>query len=217
MQYTAADLQTIAAVYSGIIFVVGIINNFLVQPWNRVMPGDELVFDFRFWRRAWWRRDNKAKKLDVRGVFQDMKRFEMWGETLFYSANLLLLTHYLSVSAQLMFEKGDVALSTEPNSPTDYMYTRLVGWINALGFLWFPLVQVAVKNLKWWQCFLMLFISGFLVILVVAVPYLEAQVIGMLLLACTRLQLFSFHRKYIIHKMSFPILFWFRYTTNQQR
>ena len=78
-----------------------------------------------------------------------MRRFEFWGECIFYSINLLLLTYYLSTAGAFLFEKGDAKFTLNPNDPTDYMFSRMAGWLNSLGFLWYPATKLLLLKTQW--------------------------------------------------------------------
>jgi len=195
-QYAGLELQQMAIFYSVVVFFV-LMNNFLIQPWKKVVPGIPFKPDFKFWRAQWWKIEMKKKPL-LASVFQQMTKFEMWGETLFFSIGLLLLTHFLSTSAQLMYEKGDQPFSSNPNDWTDYMFSRMSGWFNSLGFLWFPLVQLMVTNLRWSSSYLILAIINLAVVAIVVTNSLELQVFGFMLMSMARLMLFSFHHAYIL-------------------
>ena len=131
-------------------------------------------------------------------ILEQIIKFEMWGETFFYSMSLLLLTHYLSTSTQLMYEKGDKPFTSNPNDWTDYIISRLAGWVNSLGFLWFPIVQMLVTKLHWSSCYLILLIINIGVVVIIQVTSLDLQILGFVLLSLTRLMLFSFHHGYIL-------------------
>ncbi len=199
-QYTEIGLQELASGYSVLVFFI-LVNNFLVQPWARVKPGESATRDMKFWRSKWWNRNfKKSPFLSI--AFQETRKFEFWGECLHFSTNLLLLTYYLSTVAQLMYEKGDIKFTTEPNSWTDYMFTRTAGWMNSLGFLWFPIVQLVLKRSEWPGCFAFVSAANTIVVLIVMIPVLEIQIIAMVILSLSRLALFSYHHAYIIEKVS---------------
>ena len=195
-QYAGVRLQDMAIFYAVIVFLIGV-NNFLIQPWEKVQPGIPFKHDFKVWRATWWKRDLKQKPL-LASAFEQARRFEMFGETLCYSMSLLLLTHFLSTSAQLMYEKGDKPFTSNPNDWTDYMIARMAGWFNSLGFLWFPLIQMMVTNLRWSSSYLILLIVNISIVAIILVTSLELQILGFLLLSMTRLMLFSFHHGYIL-------------------
>jgi len=194
-QYMDTSFQVMATIYSVVVFLVTL-NNFLIQPWNKVQAGISFKPDFRFWSRQWWQRSVKKKPM-LASVWKEVIRFEFWGETLFYSVSLLLLTHFLSTCAQLLYEKGDKPFTSSPNDWTDYMYTRLASWLNSFGFIWFPTVQ-ALLHLRWSTNYLILCILNFLIIGIIMIQYLEAQILVFFLSSLTRLMLFSFHHAYIL-------------------
>lgn len=195
-QYAGVHLQDMAIFYAVIVFFIGV-NNFLIQPWKKVQPGIPFKPEFKVWRPTWWKRGLKNKPLLASALVQ-AARFEMLGETLCYSMSLLLLTHFLSTSAQLMYEKGDKPFTSNPNDWTDYMIARMAGWFNSLGFLWFPLVQIMVTNLRWSSSYLILLLVNISIVVIILVTSLELQILGFLLLSMARLMLFSFHHGYIL-------------------
>lgn len=199
-QYLDVSIQSMAIGYAVVVGLVAV-NNFLVQPWKKVQPGIPLKPNVCFWQSSWWSIGVKRKPIVVSTVMGLMSKFEFWGETIFYSLNLLLLTHYLSTSAAFLYEKGDVPFTSNPNDWTDYMYTRLAGWFNSLGFLWYPTVQLMMLRLLWPAKFAtVLGVNLVVVIIVVAIPQLEPQVAGFVLMSFSRLMLFSFHHAYILDK-----------------
>jgi len=197
-QYTGATLQYMSMAYAAIVLLVGL-NNFLVQPWDKVQAGVPLLPDFHVWRGVWWRRADRGKTMIV-GLRRIVATFDFWGEMLFYSISMLFMTHYLSTAAQLMYEKGDVPFTNNPNDWTDYMFTRLVGIFNSLGFLWYPLVEFLLQRYTWATCFLVLAVANMAFLAVILVPVLEVQIIGFILQSGARLMLFSFHHTYLLDK-----------------
>lgn len=199
-QYLDVSVQSMAATYTVLVFIVGC-NNFLVQPWKKVQPGIPLDADGRFWLSDWWKSNNKQKPVVASTLVSLMSKFEFWGECLVYSANLLLLTHFLSTSAAFLYEKGDVPFTSEPNSWSDYIFTRMAGWFNSLGFLWYPAVKLMMLRFRWPMSYTVMIGANLIVVLlVVCVPQLQPQVAGFALLSFARLMLFSFHHAYILDK-----------------
>jgi len=198
-QYADFGLQDMSAGFCVIAAAVTI-NNFLVQPWKPYPPGISPPFpDARFYRKEWWNYDDKQKPL-LKSVGGVLVKFDMWGETLFYSINLLLITYYLSTTAQLMYEKGDQPFTSNPNDWTDYMFTRMSGVFNGIGFIWFPIVQYFLQQHSWATCYLVMWFTSLALVGFTLIPGLEAQVIGFALQSMSRLMLFSFHHAYIIDK-----------------
>ena len=62
-----------------------------------------------------------------------MRRFDFWGEMLFFSVNLFVMTYYLSVMPQLLHAKGAIPFGHNPNDWEDYQFQRLSGIFNGLG------------------------------------------------------------------------------------
>jgi len=194
-QYADWQLQSMAAFYAGLVLLITV-NNFVAQPWEKVQGGMNFQIDLRVHRRAWWRRDARWKPV-LHSVREVLGKFEFWGEALFYSISMLLLTHYLGTSVHLMVEKGDVPLTSNPNDWTDYMFSRLAGLFNSLGFIWFPLVEGMMLRYRWSTCYLALLAVQLAFAVVLLLPSLEVQVLGFLLQSLGRLMLFSFHHAYI--------------------
>ena len=129
--------------------------NFLIQPWSKVKKGEKYTPKFNVFRRSWWSRD-LVDPPSLTSIMNDVVKFEFMGETLAYSVMLLLLTHFLSTSTQLMYEKGDVPFTNDPNNWSDYMFAKMAGWFNALGFLWLPLVKYMITKFEWKNLYTML-------------------------------------------------------------
>ena len=200
-QYAGLSIQHMASAYSVIIFVLGLIN-WLLQPWNKVQPGVPLKPNFQMWESAWWKRGPKRQKpIVLSTVLELMSRFEFWAECLFFSVNLFILTYYLSTNVAFLFEKGDIPFTSNPNDPSDYMYSRLAGWLNSLGFLWYPMTKYLILKTKWSTKFTCVMVINTLVaLIIIAVPQLSPQIIAMVFLSFTRLMLFSFHHAFILDK-----------------
>ena len=199
-QFSNIGLQTLCTIYSGVVCLV-LVNSFICIPWARLEQGNTATLNIRFWERQWWV-GKVAKKPFLASVFDEVGKFEFWGESLFFSVNLFLLSYYLSTSGQLMYEKGDVKLTTEPNSWSDYIYARMAGWLNSLGFMWFPVVTLIMTRCKWHTKYGLTCLLNLLVVTVSVVPSLETQVLGFTTLSLSRLLLFSFHHAYIIEKVN---------------
>ena len=73
-------------------------------------------------------------------------------------------------------------------------------WFNALGFVWFPLVQIILLKFEWSRCYEILVVVNIAVFVTILVRNLEVQIIGFSLLSFARLLLFSCHHAYILDK-----------------
>ena len=195
-QYLEIKLQRMAMFYSILVLLVGI-NNFFIQPWSKVQSGIPFKVDLCFWRTEWWNR-KLIKKPVLASAFTQVKKFHLWAESLFYSLALLLLTHFFSTAAQLLYEKGDKPFTGNANDWSDYMITRLAGWFNSLGFLWFPIVQQLLTNLRWSSNYFVLMCTNIIIIVILLAPSLQLQIFGFMLISFSRLLLFSCHHAYIL-------------------
>lgn len=200
-QNAGVSLQSMSLGYSFVVLFL-LVANFLMQPWKKVQPGNPLSPDLAIFNSSWWNRGSKKNKpLVISSILELMSRFEFWGECIFYTFNLWLLTYYLSVSGAFLYEKGDIPFTSNPNDPTDYMYSRMAGWMNSLGFLWYPTTKLMMLKVRWPQRFYTVVSANvFVAILVITVPRLVPQVIGMVVLSCSRLMLFSFHHAFLLEK-----------------
>lgn len=131
-------------------------------------------------------------------IMDDVAKFEFYGEAFAYSVMLLVLTHFISSSAQLMYEKGDVPFTNDPNNWSDYMFARMAGWFNALGFVWYPLVKFMVTKFNWRKSFAILGVVNLIAVGIIFAENLEVQVLTCLLLSFGRLLLFSCHHTYLL-------------------
>lgn len=196
-QYANIRLKTLSLVYSIIVGMI-MLNNLFIQPWNKVSSRHEFEEPtLNVFQARWWHRDIKVKPL-LSSISVEIVKFAFWGEALFYSVSLLLLTHYLSTSAQLLYEKGDIPFTSNPNDWTDYIITRMAGWFNALGFVWLPTVQYIIVKLHWPQCYALLAVTNIIVFVIVLIKNLEVQILGFFLLSFGRLALFSCHHTYLL-------------------
>lgn len=195
-QYANIRLNVLTLFYSVIVGII-MVNNLFIQPWNKVSSCNEFCPKFNILDASWWCRDLKVKPL-LSSVSVAIVKFEFWGEALFYSVALLLLTHYLSTSAQLLYEKGDIPFTSNPNDWTDYIVTRMAGWFNALGFVWLPTVQYILVKFHWSQCYMILSVVNIAVFAIVLMKNLEVQILGFFLLSFGRLLLFSCHHTYLL-------------------
>ena len=195
-QYLDVKLQTMAKFYSVVVFLIGM-NNFFLQPWVKIQPGIPFKPSFNIFLSTWWKRDLKKKPF-LSSITLEIKKFDFYGEAIFYSLSLFLLTYYLSTSSQLMYEKGDIPFTDKPNDWSDYMFARMAGWFNALGFLWFPIVSYCLIKFEWSKCYLILSIINVTVVGIVFFPSLAIQPLGFALLSLARLMLFSFHHAYLL-------------------
>lgn len=195
-QNAGVKLQDLAIVYTVVVCLVAI-NNLLIQPWNKIVPGVPYDPNIHFYRRDFWQRNLKSKPL-LTSVLEEAKKFDFYGEAVFFSVSILLLTHYLSTTSQLMYEKGDVPFTNNTNDWSDYIITRMAGWFNALGFIWFPLVTFIIVRFKWSQCYIILAIVNMAVVAIVFAKTLEVHIIGFTLLSFSRLMLFSCHHTYLL-------------------
>ena len=146
-QYAEIDLQSMATFYTAVVCLV-VLNNFMIQPWSKVKKGETFSPKFNAFRSSWWKRD-LGERPTLESIKTKLVRFEFYGEAMIYAVLLFLLTHSISTSAQLMFEKGDVPFTNNPNDWSDYMITRMAGWFNALSFIWFPAVKYMLTNFTW--------------------------------------------------------------------
>jgi hypothetical protein len=123
------------------------------QPWDMVEAGIPIVPDLRCYRRGWWKRAVYGSKPIVWSAVREMRRFDFWGEMLFFSVNLFVMTYYLSVMPQLLHAKGAIPFGHNPNDWEDYQFQRLSGIFNGLGALWLPTVERMLTRLSWDKCF----------------------------------------------------------------
>jgi MFS family permease len=124
-QYLEVKLKSMAIVYAVIVFIIGA-NNLLIQPWDKITSGSPHKVSFEIYKKEWWVRDLKTKPF-LRSIFMEVLKFDFYGEMLCYTFCLLLLTHYISTSGQLMHELGDSSFSNAPNAWTDYIVARMAG------------------------------------------------------------------------------------------
>jgi hypothetical protein len=81
------------------------------------------------------------------------------------------------------------------------MYARMAGWFNSLGFLWYPTAKIILLRCRWQTNYPSVVAANVVVaIVVVAIPQLGPQTIGMIVLSFSRLMLFSLHHAYILDK-----------------
>jgi hypothetical protein len=78
------------------------------------------------------------------------------------------------------------------------MINRLAGWLNSLGFLWFPLIHSMITNLRWSLSYLVLSIVNVAVVGIILARTLQFQILGFALRSMARLMLFGFHFAYIL-------------------
>lgn len=168
------------------------------QPWDMVEAGIPIVPDLRCYRRRWWKRAVYGSKPIVWSAVREMRRFDFWGEMLFFSVNLFVMTYYLSVMPQLLHAKGAIPFGHNPNDWEDYQFQRLSGIFNGLGALWLPTVEHMLTRLSWDKCFCALLFSNLLFVGLLTVPALECQVVAFALQSFSRLMLFSFHHTYLL-------------------
>ena len=124
-QYVDVKLRSMAMFYAAVVFSLGL-TNFVMQPWNKITPGSVYELKTGVCTKDWWHRDLKSKPF-LTSVIAEVVKFEFYGEMLVYTFCLLLFTHYLSTSGQLMYELGDLKLTSLPNAWTDYIISRMAG------------------------------------------------------------------------------------------
>lgn len=197
-QYADVPLQGLMIFYACIVLLVGI-HNFLVQPWEKLSAGVLAKPDLRLFRRQWWQRDVRWKP-QLRSALKDMKGPDFWGEALFFSANMLVATFYLSSVADMMYNKGDLAFSTNANDWADYMFTKCAGIFNGLGFVWFPLVEYTMYRFEWSTCFAFQLAAHVVFVVLLLMPQLEVQMITFLLQGMVRLMIFTYHHTYLVDR-----------------
>ena len=195
-QYAGLKIRTMMIFYTAIVCLVTI-NNFLIQPWSKLKKGEEYTPKFNIISSSWWKR-YAGEKPTLSSITANIVQFEFYGETVIFSVLLLLLTHYLSTSSQLMYEKGDVPFTSNPNGWSDFMIARMAGWFNALGFIWLPSVKYIMSACIWPKSYFILCLLNIVIIGIVLVRSLELQILGFTLLSFGRLLLFSCHHAYLI-------------------
>ena len=124
-QYADVKLKSMSIFYAVLVGIIGL-NNIFTQPWNTIKPGSSFDLNFAIYRKEWWHRDLKTKPI-LTSIFAEVRKFDFYGEMLCYTFCLLLLTHYISTSGQLMFELGDVPFTNEPNAWNNFIITRMAG------------------------------------------------------------------------------------------
>ena len=91
-QYLDIKFKSMAKFYSAVVFLIGV-NNFFVQPWSKIQPGVPFKPSLNIFQSSWWKRDLKKKPF-LSSISVEMKKFDFYGETIFYSVSLFLLTYY---------------------------------------------------------------------------------------------------------------------------
>jgi hypothetical protein len=195
-QYGAVKMQSMMFFYTVVVGLVAV-NNFIVQPWSKLKQGESYTPRFNVRSASWWKRD-LGQRPTLSSIMDDVVKFDFYGEAMIYSVLLLLLTHYLSTSSQLMYEKGDVPFTSNPNDWSDFMIARMAGWFNALGFIWLPTVKYMLTKFQWPQSYSFLCILNIVIMTIILVKNLELQILGFALLSFGRLMLFSCHHAYLI-------------------
>ena len=114
-----------------------------------------------------------------------------------YDVYQFLLTHSISTSVQIMFEKGDVPFTNNPNDWSDYMISRMEGWFKALGFIWLPAVKYMLTNCTWQKSYIIFCMLNIAIVCIFLTPDLEVQVVGFALFF-NRLMLFRCHHTYLL-------------------
>ena len=88
--------------------------------------------------------------------------------------------------------------TNNPNDWSDYMIARMAGWVNKLGFIWFPAVKYMLTNFTWQKSYTILCMFNIAIVCIFLTPNLEVQVVGFALLYFSRLMLFSCHHTYLL-------------------
>ena len=195
-QYAGVPIHKMMAIYAALASLI-LANNFLIQPWSKLQKGESFIPNFKIFSPCWWNRDI-GQKPTLANILEDAITFDFLGEATIYSILLLLLTHYLSTSSQLLYEKGDIPFTSNPNDWSDYMLAKMAGWFNALGIIFLPTVKFLLTKLRWPQLFSFLCVINLLVVGIVLTNSLELQIFGFTMLSFGRLMLFSCHHAYLI-------------------
>lgn len=195
-QYGEVPMQTMMQVYTVLVGLI-VVNNLFVQPWSKLQRGKPYKANFDILNSGWWKRD-LGQKPTLSLIVDDAFSFDFIGEAIIFSVLLLLLTHYLSTSAQLLYEKGDIPFTSNANDWSDYVIARMAGWFNAMGFIWLPIGKQMLTRLQWPQLFSFLCFINIVIVGIVLVKNLEVQILGFALLSFGRLMLFSCHHAYLI-------------------
>jgi len=204
-QFANISLQSMAIFYSVVVALV-LVNNLFIQPWDKLTPRKHFRVNLQITSKDFWKRDDGSsflsrseRKIDA-SLKTQMRQFEFYGEVCFFSLSLFALTHYLSTSTQIMYEKGDISFTNNPNNLNDFMISRMAGYLNGLGFLWVPTVKYLMTRYEWPPCFLLICILNIVVIGIVLLKNLEVQILGFTVLSFTRLLLFSTHHTFLLDR-----------------
>jgi len=195
-QYLNVKIQSMMLFYTIVVSLLTI-NNLMIQPWSKVKQGESYIPNFNILRASWWKRD-LSQTQTLSSVMDIFVKFDFYGEAFIYSVLLFLLTHYLSTTSQLMYEKGDVPFTSNPNDWSDFLFARTAGWFNALGFIWLPTVKYVITKFRWSQLYLFLCLLNICIVGIILINNLEIQILGFALLSYGRLMLFSCHHAYLI-------------------
>lgn len=209
-QYGNVKLQTICAFYA-CIAVLLTINCFFVQPWRAWNSiGTEAAVDLDFLSSDWWpssimeltaiRKKAAAKFPPLKEV---LRSFEFWGECAWFSAQLFLLTYYLSTISQILFSLGDAKVNQNVDSLLNNMVTRASVFFNGFGWLWSPIVGYLMKTKSVYFRVYLEIAMAFAMSLMLTVPIIEVQMVVFLVQALVRLQLFSNHFAYLGERFGF--------------
>mmetsp|Transcript_60775 Transcript_60775/g.100949 ORF Transcript_60775/g.100949 Transcript_60775/m.100949 type:complete len:1477 (-) Transcript_60775:181-4611(-) len=220
-QFADVSWKGISVFYS-IICLLLFLNNLLIQPqcsWRK--PGST---PHKFWRHSsngiivldckscnshatckdTLQATSKRNSLHLDSELREILcSASFWGEAFFFSINLFAITFYLSTVGAILFALGDQKISDQPNDISDYVYTRIAGFINGIGFLWFPAVSALSQNLSFAKLFACIVIANILLISLLTLPVLETQVLTFAVQAGARLMLFSVHFGYIGQRFGF--------------
>ncbi|GFH44718.1 hypothetical protein CTEN210_01192 [Chaetoceros tenuissimus] len=204
-QFADVSLQSMAIFYSVVVALV-LVNNLFIQPWDKLTPTKDFRVSMQISSKDFWKRDNgssflrRSERKSDASLKTQLMQFEFYGEVCFFSVSLFALTHYLSTSTQIMYEKGDVSFTNNPNNLNDFMISRMAGYLNGLGFLWVTTVKYLMTRYEWPRCFLLIAILNIVVMGIVLVKNLEVQILGFTVLSFTRLLLFSTHHTFLLDR-----------------
>mmetsp|Transcript_20062 Transcript_20062/g.63066 ORF Transcript_20062/g.63066 Transcript_20062/m.63066 type:complete len:1006 (-) Transcript_20062:337-3354(-) len=131
-------------------------------------------------------------------VKDQIRTFEFLAEALFFSLGLLLVQLYLGTITNQLFFKGDrAAFSAVPAHRTDFAYTKLAGFVNGAGGLWYPWTAYLLEDGGYAVAAISQCLLATTFHLVLLLPHLPLMVFAMLAHAGARNLLFSLHASYL--------------------
>ena len=141
-----------------------------------------------------------AKFLPLKQV---LKRFQFWGECVWFSGNIFFLTYYLSTISQVLFALGDAKVNDNVDSFANNIFTRVAILFNGFGFLWAPTVAYLTKSKSFYFRIFLEIGMAFIACVFLAIPIIELQIFTFVIQAFVRLQIFAYHFNYLQERFGF--------------